>query len=153
MSVSMSAVALSLVILNLGGGEIILILALLLILFGSRRFPDIGRGLRLWLHEFRKVTRDVRGEVLRLWRREFRKVTRDVRDEVDGAAHAAGESLGGIYGKPAAEALTPDNKVAELYDPAAFQERAGDDGRPNVARVSLSRRLWLRVRALFVPRG
>src|SRR2546421_8583790 len=44
------------------------------------------------------------------------------RKELDNQAHDAGESLGGIYGKPAAEALTSDNQTAELYDPAAFQD-------------------------------
>jgi sec-independent protein translocase protein TatA len=130
----MSAAALTLADFNLGAGEIILILALVLILFGSKRSPDIGRGLRLW-------------------RREFRKATQDVKDEVDGAAHGAGESLGGIYGKPAAEALTPDNQVAELYDPAAFQDRARSGRRVNGVRLWFWRRLWLRLRALFVPRA
>ena len=39
---------------------------------------------------------------------------------MDDEAGEAGRSIGGIYGKPAAQALTPDNQVAELYDPAAF---------------------------------
>lgn len=34
-----------LVIFNLGGGEIVVILALVFILFGARRLPDLGRGL------------------------------------------------------------------------------------------------------------
>jgi len=29
--------------------------------------------------------------------------------------------VGRIFGKPAADALTPDNQVAELYDPAVLQ--------------------------------
>ena len=35
------------------------------------------------------------------------------RKEFDEQAHQAGESLGGIYGKPAAEALTPENQTAD----------------------------------------
>src|SRR5258706_1548419 len=41
----------------------------------------------------------------------------------DQGANEAGRSLGGIYGKPAAQALTPDNQVAELYEPAVFQKK------------------------------
>jgi hypothetical protein len=43
------------------------------------------------------------------------------RDEIDRQAHDAGKSAGGVFGKPAAEALTPDNQTAELYDPAVFR--------------------------------
>jgi Sec-independent protein translocase protein TatA len=39
-------------------------------------------------------------------------------------AHDAGRSIGGIFGKRATEALTPDNRVAELYNPAAFEKHA-----------------------------
>ena len=102
----MQATAETLVMLalfNLGGGAIILILLLVLILFGSRKLPELGRGLRRGIFEFREATKQVR-------------------DEIDGAAREAGQSVGGIYGKAAAQALTPDNQVAELYDPAVPQD-------------------------------
>ncbi len=78
----------------LGGWELVLILAVVIILLGAKRLPEIMRGVGDGVSQFRK--------------------------ELDGEAQDAGESLGGIYGKPAAEALTPDNQTAELYDPAAF---------------------------------
>ena len=46
---------------------------------------------------------------------EFRKASSQVHDELDHGAEEAGQSLGGIYGKPAFQALTPDNQVAEIY--------------------------------------
>jgi sec-independent protein translocase protein TatA len=101
----MQAVAVSgwmLALSGLGQGEIVLILAVVLILFGARRLPELGRGLSVGLFEFRRATREVT-------------------DEIDEAASEAGRSVGGIYGRPAAEALTPDNHVAELYDPAVLQ--------------------------------
>jgi len=70
---------------NLGGGEIILILALVFILGSGRR-------------------------IFRVW------------DKADDEAHDAGRSVGGIFGTRAAQPLTPDNQVAELYKPAAFQK-------------------------------
>ena len=76
---------------NLGGGEIILILALVLILFGAKKLPDLAQGLGRGIDRFR--------------------------DAVDDEAREAGRSAGGIYGKSATQALTPDNQVAELYDP------------------------------------
>jgi sec-independent protein translocase protein TatA len=91
-------------ILGMGGWEMVLILALVLLLFGARQLPNLRQGLSEGLSQFRK--------------------------HADEAAHEAGESLGAIYGKPAAEALTPDNQTAELYDPAAFQ-REQRSGRAN----------------------
>jgi len=84
-----------LAIFNLGGGEIILLLTLVLILAAAGKVPGLGR---------------------------FFQAARRLKDEVDQNASAAGRSVGGIYGKPAAQALTPDNHVAELYDPAAFRD-------------------------------
>ena len=81
----------------LDGWELVLVLSVVLILFGAKHLPGLACGLR-----------------------QFRKASDDI-------AHEAGESLGGIYGKPAAEALTPDNQTAELCDPAAFHREKRKD--------------------------
>ena len=81
----------------IGNWELIVITAVVLMLLGAKRIPDVIKGLGDGFSRFRK--------------------------DLDSEARDAGESLGGIYGKPAAEALTPDNHTAEIYDPAAFQDR------------------------------
>jgi len=43
---------------NLGGGEIMLILAIVLILFGAKKLPELARGLGQGIKEFKKVTDD-----------------------------------------------------------------------------------------------
>jgi len=48
---------------NLGGGEIILILALVLILFGAKKLPELAKGLGTGIKEFKKATREVSEEV------------------------------------------------------------------------------------------
>src|SRR6266404_2093931 len=50
-------------IFNLGGGEIILILALILILFGARKLPELAKGLGQGIKEFKKATKEVTDEV------------------------------------------------------------------------------------------
>ena len=45
-----------LAIFNLGGGEIILILAIVLILFGAKKVPELARGLGQGIKEFKKAT-------------------------------------------------------------------------------------------------
>ena len=64
-----------------------------------------------------------------------------IRKSFDQEAHDAGESLGGIYGKPAGEALTPDNQIAELYDPDVFR---GEEWTRRAAKWMRFRR-WLRL--------
>lgn len=48
---------LSLAFLN--GPEVVVILALALVLFGSKRLPELARGLGQGLREFKKATREV----------------------------------------------------------------------------------------------
>ena len=42
---------------NLGVGELLVILLILLFLFGARRLPEIARGLGRAIEEFRKQSR------------------------------------------------------------------------------------------------
>jgi TatA/E family protein of Tat protein translocase len=95
----------------LGGWEVVLILAVFLILVGAKKLPEIMRGMGAGMSEFRK--------------------------ELDREAHDAGKSAGGIFGKAATEALTPNNQTAELYDPAVFRR----GGRKRYVR-QLLRELW-----------
>jgi sec-independent protein translocase protein TatA len=102
----------------LGGCEVVLILTLVLILFGAKELPDIMRGMGTGMSEFRKA--------------------------LDQQAQDAGKSAGGVFGKPAAEAFTPDNQTAELYDPAVFHRH----GKRRSVR-SLLRELWHRLLSLL----
>ncbi|HEY5912550.1 MAG TPA: twin-arginine translocase TatA/TatE family subunit [Verrucomicrobiae bacterium] len=118
--------------LNLADGEIVLILALILIMAGARRLPEIGRGLRRGFDEFQNSRREVEDEIL---------------DGIDGESRDAGKSVGGVYGKPAFEALTTKNETAELYDPAAVREHGGRNGgkfRVWLCRLLRVVRKWLR---------
>ena len=94
----------------LDGWELVLVLSVVLILFGAKHLPGLACGLR-----------------------QFRKASDDI-------AHEAGDSLGGIYGKPAAEALIPENQTAELYDPAVFRREMRKDRVTKRVRF----RRWLR---------
>lgn len=46
-----------------GGWEVFLILAAILILFGSRKLPELARGLGQGIREFKKATREVTDEI------------------------------------------------------------------------------------------
>ena len=45
-----------LAIFNLGGGEIVLVLAIALILFGGKKLPELAKGLGQGIREFKKAT-------------------------------------------------------------------------------------------------
>ncbi|HTR42168.1 MAG TPA: twin-arginine translocase TatA/TatE family subunit [Pseudomonadales bacterium] len=47
----------------LGGWEIILILAVVLILFGAKKLPELAKGLGSGIKEFKKATREVTDEI------------------------------------------------------------------------------------------
>lgn len=47
----------------LGWPEIVAILAVVLILFGARKLPELAKGLGLGIKEFKKATRDVQDEI------------------------------------------------------------------------------------------
>ena len=48
---------------NLGTGEIILILLIVLIFFGAKKIPELAQGLGKGLREFRKAAREVQDEI------------------------------------------------------------------------------------------
>ena len=47
----------------LGGWEVFAILAAILILFGSKKLPELAKGLGQGIREFKKATRDVTDEL------------------------------------------------------------------------------------------
>jgi sec-independent protein translocase protein TatA len=52
----------SLAVLGLSGGELIMVLAAILILFGARKIPEFAKGLGQGIREFKKASKDVTDE-------------------------------------------------------------------------------------------
>ena len=50
---------------GLGPWEIILILAVVLVLFGAKKLPELAKGMGQGIKEFKKATRDVNSELER----------------------------------------------------------------------------------------
>ena len=48
---------------NLGAGEIILIVLVVLILFGAKKIPELARGIGKGMSEFKKGLKDVEDEI------------------------------------------------------------------------------------------
>jgi sec-independent protein translocase protein TatA len=52
----------TLAVLGMSGGELVLVFAAILILFGAKRIPDFAKGLGQGIKEFKKASRDVTDE-------------------------------------------------------------------------------------------
>lgn len=53
----------TLLFLNLGGGEIVVVLLIVLLFFGSKKIPELARGLGKGMREFRDATSGVQREI------------------------------------------------------------------------------------------
>ncbi|MNR26424.1 Sec-independent protein translocase protein TatAy [compost metagenome] len=51
--------------LNMGGGEIMLILAVILLLFGGKKLPELARGLGKGIRDFKDASEGVKREIHR----------------------------------------------------------------------------------------
>lgn len=49
--------------LNFGGGEIIIVLLVVLLFFGSKKIPELARGLGRGMREFKEATSGVQREI------------------------------------------------------------------------------------------
>jgi sec-independent protein translocase protein TatA len=54
-----------LAVFGLGGWEVILILAVILVLFGAKKLPELAKGLGQGIKEFKKATNEVTSEIQR----------------------------------------------------------------------------------------
>lgn len=50
---------------NLGAGEIVILLLIVLLVFGANRLPEAGRAVGKGIREFQRALRDTRSEIER----------------------------------------------------------------------------------------
>jgi sec-independent protein translocase protein TatA len=55
----------TLAVLGLSGGELVLVLVVILVLFGAKRIPEFAKGLGRGINEFKKASREVTDEIER----------------------------------------------------------------------------------------
>lgn len=55
----------TLAVFGLGGWEVVLILAVVLILFGAKKLPELAKGLGQGIREFKKASNEVTSELQR----------------------------------------------------------------------------------------
>lgn len=53
----------TLAVLGLSGGELIVVLVVILVLFGAKRIPEFAKGLGKGISEFKKASNEVTSEI------------------------------------------------------------------------------------------
>jgi TatA/E family protein of Tat protein translocase len=105
---------------SLGVPELLLIFAVILIVFGPRRIPEIGRTLGKALGEFRKATDDLKNTIDREVRlEELKKITPPSLEEFMTPAESVSRTAPQTADAPAAhpELSVSEPSVAEPSEP------------------------------------
>jgi sec-independent protein translocase protein TatA len=67
--------------MSIGGSEILFILLVVLLLFGSKRIPEVARMMGKGMREFRKATDEIKKEINEETREmsdDFKKIKKDL---------------------------------------------------------------------------
>jgi len=67
--------------LFISGSEIFIILLVVLLLFGSKKIPDVAKGLGKGIREFRRATDEIKKEISD---NEITKGIKEIKDNVKG---------------------------------------------------------------------
>ena len=60
----MKILGVNIAFLNLGTGEVIILLLVILLLFGAKRLPELARGLGKGIHEFKDAVNTSKKEII-----------------------------------------------------------------------------------------
>jgi TatA/E family protein of Tat protein translocase len=118
---------------SLGVPELILIFAVILIVFGPRRLPEIGKTLGKALGEFRKATDDLKNTIEREVRlEELKTIAPDIRASVDSIARSPVVTLDPVSSPepPLLETAEADVGDAAPPPPAEVADAPGAALRP-----------------------
>src|SRR5688572_17744096 len=108
---------------SLGVPELLLIFAVILIVFGPRKIPEIGRTLGKALGEFRKATDDLKSTIEREVRlEELKQYTPPTLESFMTPSESVSRSEPVISPSPGPFASVPDAVAPETIAPAAEAE-------------------------------
>ncbi|TVQ11500.1 MAG: hypothetical protein EA361_12725 [Bacteroidetes bacterium] len=68
---------------GISGGEIFIILLLILLLFGPKKIPEIARTLGKGINEIKKVQRDINAEIHR-YSEEIENPAKEMKEDIEG---------------------------------------------------------------------
>lgn len=103
---------------SVGGGEIILILIAILMLFGPKRIPDLAQSLGKGLREFRKAQQELQNNLTSVTNNsDFRQLTQTF-NEIKQDMHSSVQKLGADFGAAATMPALPNLSTLAAPPPA-----------------------------------
>ena len=72
---------------NLGMGELLVILVVVLLLFGSKKIPEIAQGLGKGIREFKKSVKEVEEQITLPDKdiNDLKKSVKEIKDQITGS--------------------------------------------------------------------
>lgn len=87
--------------MSIGMPELIVIFLVILLLFGSKRLPELAQGLGKGIREFKKATNEIKGEL------DVKSIRRDFENEINKDSVVSGQKQ--LKSKPT-DVKQPDQK-------------------------------------------
>ncbi|MFW5724968.1 MAG: Sec-independent protein translocase subunit TatA/TatB [Bacteroidota bacterium] len=106
----MNSIPLFILLFGISGGEILVILLLILILFGPKKIPEIARTIGKGINEIKKVQRDINAEIHR-YSDEIENPAKEIRKDIEGFRKGLNQQ---------------DDKKGSYPDPAASEGGLAD---------------------------
>jgi sec-independent protein translocase protein TatA len=103
---------------GISGGEILIVLLLVLLLFGPKKIPEIARAIGKGMNEVKKVQRDINAEINR-YSREIENPAKQITEDLEGFKKGLNDEVAQTLGhgdstnQPSSEALAEENPVKD----------------------------------------
>ena len=112
----------SILLFGISGGEIFIIVLLILIFFGPKRIPEIARTLGKGINEIKKVQRDINTEINR-YSDELEKPVKQMEEDIEGFSK-------GLHKAADINASTDESLDDKDVKPGKGREMSGDEDLP-----------------------
>lgn len=100
-----------LLFLNMGGGELFLVILVIVLLFGSDKLPEIAKGLGKGIREINNAKAQIQNEIQNHtsgFKEELAKHTSEIRSELDKAGQGLKKQI-----DDAAQAIADEGKAID----------------------------------------
>ena len=112
----------SILLFGISGGEIFIIVLLILIFFGPKKIPEIARTLGKGINEVKKVQRDINAEINR-YSNEIENPVKQVKEDIEGFSK-------GLNKAADIQATNDDSHIDKEVSPDKVAEMNDDDDLP-----------------------